>query len=245
MTTYQGGKKRLGKSIYEIINQLELDLTGSNDLPYFEPFVGMAGILHFFARERPNVYASDVNEDLILLWRAIQRGWKPPLECSRKEYEALKKSKRHSAKRGFIGIVASWGGMFFGPYRLDYVKGDKNFLREGYNGLMKIRDDIKNVSFLDACSYDSYNPKGALIYCDPPYHNNGLKTGYFQNFDHEAFWETMRRWSKHNIVVISEITAPSDFVKLYTFDSTLATSHYTKKYEESLFIHQSILSTKH
>ena len=48
-----------------------------------------------------------------------------------------------------------------------------------------------------------------LIYCDPPYKaTEGYSTG---EFDHDKFWETMRKWSQNNCVFISEETAPSDF----------------------------------
>ena len=39
MTSYQGGKQRIGKHIAKVIKQIEKDL-GHKNLNYFEPFVG-------------------------------------------------------------------------------------------------------------------------------------------------------------------------------------------------------------
>jgi len=128
MTTYQGGKKRIGKRIYQVIDMIEENLYQDVKLPYFEPFIGMGGVMRHFGKENDReLYACDYNKDLILLWKALQKGWKPPKKCSKETYEKLKNSKVNSAERAFIGIVASWGGIFFQNYRLDYNK-EKDFL---------------------------------------------------------------------------------------------------------------------
>jgi DNA adenine methylase len=245
MSAYQGGKKRLGKRIYTIIKYIENDFAdqrGSTEcLPYFEPFIGMASIMKHFAEESNcrELYASDANKDLILLWQAIQKGWQPPLHCSLKEYNTLKDSKS-SAKRGFIGIAASYGAIFFSGYRLNYNK-NKNYLKEASDGLLSIAKSMKKVDFIGAHSYNEWAPKGYLIYCDPPYLNNKLKTPYFQGFDHKLFWETMRKWSKNNIVIISEVTAPKDFIKIWSAQSTCNNfEHINKNYVDSLFMHNSL-----
>src|ERR1700677_5110033 len=113
MTTYQGGKKRIGKRIYEVISAVEEELIPGEKLPYFEPFCGMCSILRHFAAEgdRP-VLACDVHPDLILMWKALQQGWKPPLKCSKKHYMELKVSKP-SPERAVIGFAGSFGGNFF------------------------------------------------------------------------------------------------------------------------------------
>ena len=240
MTTYQGGKKRLGKKIYEVITQIETKLT-SEKLPYFEPFVGMGGVLRHFSKENDReTYACDINKDLIIMWKSIQRGWKPPLKCSRKKYEELKDSTEHSAERGYLGVVASWSGIFFASYRLDY-NPDKDFLGEGYRGIMDIKPDIMSVNFLDSRPYYDFKPKGMLIYCDPPYYKNNFHTQYFSEFDHHLFWEIMREWSKDNIVIISESVAPKDFIKIWSSTSTFTNRSQCKKYDDCLFIHETLL----
>jgi site-specific DNA-adenine methylase len=273
MTAYQGGKKRLGKRISKVIQAVENDLV-ENKLDYFEPFVGMGGVLKHMCseprssqprssqpRSSKNYYsdrkiiASDINKDLILMWKALQKGWKPPKTCSEKKYIELKYSTKHSPERGYIGVVASWGGMFFHAYRLKYAKGDKNFMDEGYRAIMKMVPIVENVKFLSG-SYDEYLPENMLIYCDPPYKGNKLgdKNSLFQNFNHDEFWETMRNWSKKNIVIISESSAPKDFKKIWSAKSTvlikIKKSGSTKKsykspvkqkkYIDNLYIHKNL-----
>ena len=243
MTTYQGGKKRIGKRIYQVIKLIENDLYPGEKLDYFEPFIGMGGVMRHFGKENDNdrkLYACDYNKDLILLWKELQKGWKPQKKCSKEKYEKLKNSKEHSAERAFIGIVASWGGIFFQNYRLDYKK-DKDFLGEGYRGLMDIKPDMENVKFFNASSYDEFEPKNFLIYCDPPYKDNNLNSKYFKNFDHDKFWNVMRKWSKNNLVIISESTAPKDFKKIWCTTSTSTNISGTIKYKDCLYIHEKYL----
>ena len=240
MTTYQGGKKRLGKKIFEVISNIEEKITNENLLPYFEPFVGMGGVLrHFSKNNKREVYACDINKDLIMMWKSLQKGWLPPTKCNRKYYEELKNSKQPSAERGYLGTVASWSGIFFASYRLDYNK-KKDFLGEGYRGIMDIKSDIMNVEFLNSRPYHDFNPKGMLIYCDPPYLNNNFNTKYFTNFDHDKFWKVMRKWSENNIVIISENSAPKDFKKIWCASSTFTNNHKTKKYDDCLFIYKKL-----
>jgi hypothetical protein len=119
----------------------------------------MAGVLQYFGKDRDrDVVASDINKDIILMWKAVQKGWKPPLKCSKKCYDDLKKSNTYSAKRGFIGSAASWAGIFFHAYRLSY-KTNRNYLQEAYNGIIKIRPYIKSVHFLKAEDYSNFSPK--------------------------------------------------------------------------------------
>jgi DNA adenine methylase len=239
MTSYQGGKKRIGKRIYTVITELENILTGEHVLPYFEPFLGMAGVLRHFAQEPyRRVSACDANIDLMLMWQALQKGWNPPSTCSRARYDELKTSPVHSAERAFIGFVASFGSNFFGNYRLHF-NDKRDFLQEGRQALLNIRPKISRVRFLKARSYEEHRPRGKLVYCDPPYVNNQLSSKYFQEFDHEAFWDIMRKWSKSNIVVISESQAPRDFKCIWTTESYITTRRQAKRYSDRLFIHTS------
>jgi site-specific DNA-adenine methylase len=239
MTLYQGGKKRIGKKIHDVIVMIDEDL---NDeiLPYLEPFVGMAGVISQFSKENDRyLFACDKNKDLIMMWKAIQRGWKPPLKINKTKYLKLKKSKRHSAERAFVGIVASWAGIWFHAYRLDYAPKGKDYVKEGYNGLMNIKPNIMDVNF-NHCSYDDLNPKDMLIYCDPPYQGNKLKSKLFENFDHKNFWKKMRYWSKNNTVIISETSAPKDFKKVWCVRSYSTNKWKHKQYKDCLYMHKTL-----
>lgn len=257
MTSYQGGKKQLGKHIYNIILDLEEDLEDmgyiDGPLPYFEPFCGMCGVLIHFAKDsydktiERDIVATDINKDIIAMWKELQNGWIPPSSCSKTRYEELRDSKKHSAERGFIGITCSFGGQFFsGGFRTK--SSVHNFVEAGKRGLLKYIEYMpkKIVKFMKPSSYDEFEPKGMLIYCDPPYKDNKLSTETFQNFDHDKFWNVMRKWSKNNIVVISELEAPSDFYPIWSkkynmsFLNRKSNTNTKKSFDEQLFIHKNI-----
>jgi hypothetical protein len=74
-------------------------------------------------------------------------------------------------------------------------------------------------------------------------------------FDNVQFWEQMREWSKTNMVVISEVTAPTDFVNVweqerYRSAAMSKKTRFSEKSEtesnthnmEKLFVHESIAS---
>ena len=81
--------------------------------------------------------------------------------------------------------------MFFSGYSQEYAgSSGRNFYNETKRSIKKIEPIIqkKNVKFYHK-SYDKWNPKNMLIYCDPPYKN---KKGYKvhnkdDEFDHDKF----------------------------------------------------------
>ncbi len=113
-------------------------------------------------------------------------------------------------------------------------------------------DQIKNVSFLDADTFTSFIPTGMIIYCDPPYMGNKLGQlnsnhstcgNFFQGFDHDEFWSTIRKWSQSNIVIVSESKAPKDFRKIWqkpynVYCGCGGNGKQTTKYQECLFVHK-------
>jgi len=247
MTSYQGGKQRLGAKIYQAIIDIEQQLSPT-PLPYLDPFVGYAGVLCHFATSGRQCYATDLNPDIIEMWKGLQDGWIPEPACSKERYEELKKSLVPSKERGLYGIVCSFGAQFFRSYRKksetrDYVS----------TGVRKLTNAVKNmtsVSFLPAMSYEfavtaCSTPSPLLIYCDPPYRNNNISSNYFKEFDHEHFWDIIRGWSKDNIVVVSEYTAPADFICIWKEDciNNYPTGNKNtfrkKKNADCLFIHSS------
>ena len=272
MTLYQGGKKRIGKRIHDVLLKVDEDATilrssatyraTRSVKAYFEPFVGMGSVLKYFGEDgNRDLFASDKNIDLIIMWKAIQNGWLPPLKVSKSEYEELKLSKKHSADRAFIGTVASWGGIWFHAYRLHLQKNGKDFMREGYNGIINTKQYMDKVTFLQPDDYensyfelvnkmkskgiDTEVGFGLLIYCDPPYKGNNLNNYLFTTFDHNKFWNNMREWSKNNIVIISEsdkALAPTDFKKIWSTQSSSSNKYTNKKYIDCLYVHESIYS---
>lgn len=231
MPVYQGGKARIGKEISEVIQKYEKKHKWKGD--FFEPFCGLLGVGINFAKQKRKVYACDKNEDLILMWQALQKGWNPPITCSKEKFDKLKKSTKHSAERGFIGIGCAYNGIFLCGYRTQV--GDRNYLQCFLNGINKYKKYLNNIEFLNAANYDEFEPEGFTIYCDPPYKDNGYKTDYFQNFNHSEFWELMRKWSKKNLVFVSEYTAPKDFKCIWKKDNFSMHNGLEKRKKEKLY----------
>jgi DNA adenine methylase len=193
---YLGGKFRIRK---QIIAYLESVRKGKD---YIEPFCGANWIVSGMTGNRT---ASDLSEDLILLWQALQQGWIPPTAISEQEYNDLKNAPA-SALRGFVGYGLSFSGKWFGGYARNSHLRD--YCANARGSLLKILDSIKDCSFVH-CDYSFYDStvENCLIYCDPPYAGT---TKYRFDFDHSKFWNWVRETSKRNTVVVSEYSAPED-----------------------------------
>lgn len=232
MPVYGGGKAKLGKEIYQVIKDVET-ITGRGGT-YFEPFCGLLGVQIHFAIEGRKSLACDSNKDIILMFQALQKGWIPPSECSKKKFDSLRLSSEHTPERGYLGVACAYSGIFFSGYRTSF--GRRNYLQNFKNGIMKMVPYLDKIRFLSGRSYDRFRPKGMTIYCDPPYRGNGFRSEHFQGFDHEKFWEVMREWSRDNLVIISEYDAPRDFICIWE-KKTRATYHSASVHRvEKLFI---------
>ena len=111
MTSYHGGKQRIGAQIAQIIHdtvsRVEVQ-TGIKFKGYVEPFCGMLGvyqhILKLFREHKPKLKyrARDINESVIQMWNAVKEGWEPPTRCSRKRFYELKGNGKSSPEKGFL-----------------------------------------------------------------------------------------------------------------------------------------------
>lgn len=233
MPVYSGGKAKIGKIIANEIKKLESKYNWKNK-QYFEPFCGMLGVASHFASEKRNVIANDINKDIIFMWKKIKRGWKLPVKCDKETFMKLKYSKKHSAERGFYGVACTYSGIFYAGYR----PGNKNqhFFNQSRNSIIDVSQNLSYIDFYSK-NYTEFKPKNMTIYCDPPYLNNKFKSKYFDDFDSDLFWNIMREWSKNNLVIISEYTAPSDFQCVWekTMNSTFG--NVASKRTEKLFIY--------
>lgn len=237
--SYQGGKANIGRRIHHILDILEEYFFEDQKLPYLEPFVGFCGVMKHFGKENDRkMYGYDSNKDIILMWKAIQKGWKPPSRCSKKQYENLKNNNKHSAERGFIGVACSYGGIFYVGYRGEQRFGTKteHSAERTKRVVLKIGEDLNRVNFRHS-DYKQLNPKGFLIYADPPYLNNKYTQSKFFNFDHKEFWDTMRKWSRDNLVVISERIAPKEFKCIWEDKRNITQNGKVTKQTEKLFIY--------
>jgi DNA adenine methylase len=234
MPIYQGGKAKIGKQIANFIKMVEDIVEWKGE--YMEPFCGLLGVGIHFASDGRQVLANDLNKDLILILKAIKQGWNPPRACSKKKYEKFRDSNTHSAVRGFYGFACAYSGIFYAGYRIK--SGERNFFNTFRSSLINMRPALHNIKFTSK-SYDKLQPKGMTIYCDPPYVDNNFGTEHFDSFDFDHFWQTMRKWSKDNLVFISEYRAPDDFTCVWrkNMKSGFNGDEKRKKRVEKLFMY--------
>jgi site-specific DNA-adenine methylase len=241
MVAYNGGKQRHGLAIKQIITKIEHFL-GFDNLDFFDAFVGMCGVARQFSKDQSRrVIANDLNPNVIALLRKIQEpNWSFPTKCSRSEYNRLKNNFEVSAEKGFIGIACSFNGNYFRGFRKPNSSLNRNFVEQFSNGLVKLSKDIQHMEILDASSYDTHHPKNMIVYCDSPYIDNNIDTPYFSNFDFERFWDIMRKWSKSNLLFISERKAPSDFVCIWLGVTRKKNMFSNSPMDEKLFVHTTL-----
>ncbi len=186
-------------------------ILGKEKRDYLEPFMGFCGVLKHFTDGERVCYACDGNPDIVGMWRSLLDDWVPDGVCTKDDFERLKNDEPSPA-RTLYGHVCSYGGLFFNTYL------NRSYYAEaGTRSILKIRDRLRNgVVLLEPTSYELHNPRGMLVYCDPPYRGNQLQNEYFKTFDSQGFWNTMREWSKDNLVFVSEFEAPDDFVAVWS-----------------------------
>lgn len=222
MTSYHGGKQRVGKKvateISKIVGKKEHTYTG-----YCEPFCGMLGVYRHIPDllgDKLQYLAGDANYSVIKMWKESQKGWVPPVKCSEIQYNRLKNQKGSSALKGFIGHQYSFGGQYFKGYAPKY--GGKDSHPEASARVVDISETLQCVKFLEKEYQDFSGLKNFIIYCDPPYRD--VEAHYpgdsgESEFDTEVFWAWVRFMSKNNLVIVSEYTAPKDF------SAVMSTSH--------------------
>lgn len=228
---YLGGKSKTRKQISAFLESVR-----KPDQTYFEPFVGGAWVLQEMSGRR---IASDGNKALVAMYRALQEGWVPPVFVSEEEYQRVRKANdSNNPMTIFCGIGCSFAGKLWGGYARS--EGKTCYAQTSHNSLMKQLPKIKDVQFIDGLFHE-HKPEGMLVYCDPPYQGT-TQYGAFSGFDHNLFWNTMREWSKNNTVVISEYTAPEDFVCVAEYSSQMGmtTGHERPKRTERLFMYNGI-----
>lgn len=251
MTTYAGGKQVIGKAIANAMQDL-VRRSGYNISEYWEPFVGMCGVMKHvdFVETR---YGSDIHFEVIDMWNQLKQGWEPPQNISAQDYDYLKKHPEDkencpSHLRGFVGHGYGYGGVYFAAFKPKYSEYDKGAGGRAYRGIKRTMPKVQTVNFftgdyLQVCPLTS---SPALIYCDPPYRKStrGIgSTRHSNSFDHEAFWEWIRKMSQHHLVAVSELEAPEDFVPIWQKVRGIKLGNRfhkkNKKVTENLFVHRS------
>lgn len=226
MASYHGGKQRIGKKLAQVIYEESVDISyeeGFTIKGYCEPFCGMLGVYQhipeLFNDEKPKLKykAGDTNKSVIMMWKAVQNGWKPPINVSEKEFDILKFSPQDSPEKGYVGHQYSFGGKYFKGYAPKYGKNPDSSTAS--KRIVSIGEKIQNVNF-NYGSYKQYsNLKDYVIYCDPPYMET--ESHYKDSFHSSDFYEWCRYMAENNIVFLSEYNAPKDFEYIWSNTSKL------------------------
>ena len=228
---YYGGKIQLADRIAEALERIAGGRTYS---AYIEPFCGMCSVMHALrARgvlKARTWIASDAHDCVIAFWKRLAHtSWVPPLWVDRPTYDRLRASARPSALRAYAGFFWSFNGRFFQGYTTDSQKPTP----EGVAALKAKGRVLRDVRF-ESADYRSYaGRRGCFVYLDPPYKT---RTSDFvasdlsrMGFDHAEFWDFARRLSAHNVVVVSEYTAPRDFKCVATVGTTTGRAQRREK----------------
>lgn len=243
---YMGGKFNLGKHLAPYILRHNPDRI-------IEPFLGGANFTtHIFNQGFTGEYiAGDFNEDVNYMWKCvINDGWLPKIEDrpTLEQYNAEKNTPFYeNPLRGFMRTAASFGGNPWASYALDLKAKpgayQPDFWGGPVRGITKQYETLKgkNISIMggDYSIYRNHLTASSVVYCDPPYvdtANYTIREKFTKNtFNIDEFWQTMSDWSKVCPVYVSELSAPEDWVAVYSKDM----SHFKRTgASEKLFIHQ-------
>lgn len=246
---YMGSKSRIAKYIVPIIQRC---IDDTNCKCYLEPFVSGANVIDKIKCNTK--IASDKNKYLIALLQRVQANEPLYTSVSKDLYDAARTAFNNGDdtsffdwKMGNIGFLASYNGRWFdGGYAKSGYEKTKNgerfrdYYREAKDNLLSQAPNLKDIKFSckDYTYYNGVDLKGFVIYCDPPYQN----TKQYANatkFNYNEFWQTMKDWSKNNIVLISEQNAPDDFECIWEQEVSRSIKANDKsKSTEKLFVYR-------
>ena len=221
---WAGGKRTL---IPDIVNVLPDSFTN-----YYEPFLGGGAV--FFgldSRITQNAYLSDLNAELMLTYRMIQKS--PDEVIGVLKHHQEKHSKGHYAKVRDKGHNEQ-----------DAVKLAARFIylnKTCFNGLFRVNKsgkfnvpmgsyknpnicDVENLlvvsevlqkADLKAQSFESISPSaGDLVYCDPPYDDtfNQYTDKRFTRFDQSSLRSACDQWCKQGAHVVVS-SSDTEFIR--------------------------------
>lgn len=215
-----GSKSRIAKYIVPIIQKC---INDNRITSYYEPFVGGANVIDKIHCNKK--YGNDLNKYLIALLEYVSNGGKLLNEVPRELYSEVranyKSGKYEDWYVGNIGFLASYNGRWFdGGYAKPVYEHTKNgnryrdYYQEAKRNLEEQSLQLTDIFFTSKDYRDLTFAKGSLIYADPPYANK-KQFANATNFDYSSFWETVRKWSEDNYVLVSEENAPDDFITIW------------------------------
>ena len=239
---FYGGKGIQGKQISAVI----LNMVNDPDTIYIEPFCGALGVLRHVSETFKKCYANDLCKDLIMLLKIVKSGEFVNPKITKKKWVYYKYNTKHSAERAFAGFGCSYGGVWFNGYIDDSSNNDMI-----YSSLIRLIPRLQNTIFCNKNYIDFLKdiPLGSgqkyVIYLDPPYKGTcNLPWEKDKNFDSDEFWNVVRKLGKiKNVtVIVSELSAPSDFKCVYKFKRKNGMHNVSDKtlIEEKLYTTRSI-----
>ena len=242
---YMGSKSRIARSIVPILQSY---IKENNIELYLEPFVGGANIIDKIKCKQK--IGNDINRPLIALLNYVKSDGILIDEVSKDFYDEVKNNqdKYEDWIVGCVGFLASYNGRFFdgGYAKSGYEKIKNGFKYRDYykeaknNIIVQSKSNLFKQVVFECGDYidflEKYNPKNSLIYFDPPYKNVKQYRNSIR-FDYDLFWNTVRKYSKNNICIVSELEAPKDFVCIWekSVSRSIKVSDKTKAIEK-LFI---------
>lgn len=245
---YMGSKSKIKKYICPIIQQY---IDDNRIETYIEPFVGGANVMDSIKAK--NRIGGDNNEYLIEFLKFMQtNGVLPDENVTRELYNDVRANKGTDKYPkwyiGAIGFLASFNGRFFdGGYAKEQMlkNGKKrNYYQECKRNVEKQFNlgTLLNVNFI----YTDYNfftnISNSLIYCDIPYENT-KQFSTSKNFDYSRFWKWAKFMSKNNVVLVSEVNEPINYLESNQYkciwsQEVLRTQNVSNKFKaiEKLFL---------
>lgn len=240
---YMGSKSRIKKHIIPILQ----DIINKNNITSFvDLFCGGCNIIDDIICYKR--YANDKSKPLIALLKHVSQNGRLLSQVSKDVYDYIRKNDKnpdiYDWIKGNIGFLASYNGRYFdgGYAKSGYENGKlRDYYQESKKNLELQSNKLKGVIFTDF-DYSEFKGKNMLVYCDIPYKNT-KQYNTSKDFNHDDFWEHARNWSKNNIVVISELQAPDDFVCIWKQEVTRSIKANDKtKSMEKLFIHNTLIN---
>lgn len=234
---FMGSKSRVADKIVPLIQERIGRAT-----TYWEPFCGGCNVIDRVSARRR--IASDINGYLIAMLQRPDKLKDLPASISKEVYDRCRTVYRLKSNDlpdwyvGAIGFLASYNGRFYdGGYAgVRHTKGGvRDYYAEARRNLLEQLPRLKGVEFV-CCDYRSVQPDGGwVIYCDPPY--EGVKRYADCEFNHNDFWEWVRKMSVENDVLVSEKSAPPDFKSVWSSHVVRTIDHSKRvKSPEQLFV---------
>lgn len=239
---YMGSKSRVKKYLIPIMQNI---IDKNNIKIFVDLFCGGCSIVDSISADVR--YANDISTPLISLFQYMQNGGKLLDTVSKEFYDDVrnndKTDKYPEWVKGNVGFLASYNGRYFdgGYAKTGLEKGRvRDYYQESKRNIETQILLLKDIIFTNY-DYRELHGNDMLIYMDPPYKDT-KQYNTSKNFNHSEFWSFARKMSETNIVLISELQAPEDFICIWEQEVSRSIKAQDKsKAVEKLFIYNSLI----